>query len=138
MFTMKFIKKFLKYDDPIMWLYMNFFLVLIAQLSFILSYYIRFPHFIQEYNYRPFLKLIPFYTLFIIFFSNFFNLFNIKSYKELIVQSIKAVLLITMSSMAVAYIFRTSMQGIPSSIFIISTAINSIAFIEILKHRKSK
>ena len=135
---MKLLKKYLKTDNPAILLYENLLLVVFANLSFILSYYIKFAGNIPEYNYKPFFYIAPFYSVFIVIFNNYFNLFNCKALKDLIIKSIKSALLISMCSMAVAYSFRVYTQGIPTSVFIIATFLNSIIFIEIIKHRGVK
>ena len=134
---MKFLKKYIKTDNPVIWIYENLLLVILANLSFILSYHIRFLN-INNYNYKPFLVLAPFYSIIVIIFNNYFGLFDFKTYKDLIIKTVKSVLLITMCSMAVAYMFREGMQGIPTSVFIISTIINGIIFVEIMKQRGIK
>ncbi len=135
---MDLIKKYFKKDDSVILLYESFILIVLANLSFIVSYYIKFAGNIPEYNFKPYLFLAPFYSILTVFFNTYFKVLTFKSTAELIIKSVKSVLLITMCSIAAAYIFRNYMQGIPTSVFIIAAIINIVIFIEWIKFRGSK
>ncbi len=132
---MKFLTKYVQNDNLITWLYENLVMVILANISFIISYHIKFANFIPEYNYKPFVYISPFYSILVIMFVNYFNIFKSGSLEKLIINSTKVSLLITSASMAIAYVFRLYMCGIPTTVFIITTVINILFFVEIIRFR---
>ena len=132
---MNFIKKYLKDNNVVVLLYEHLVLILLANLSFVVSYHLKFPNNIPAYNFKPFFLLAPVYSVFVVFFNSFFGILSFKSLKELIIKSAKSALLIAMCSMATAYAFRVYMKGIPTVVFIISTIINVILFVEMTRRR---
>jgi len=131
--NMNFVKKYLKGDNLVVLLYEHLVLILLANLSFVISYYVKFPGNIPAYNFKPFFLLAPFYSVFVVLFNIFFGILSVKSLKELIIKSVKSVLLIVMCSMATAYVFRSYMKGIPTIVFMIATIVNVVFFVEMMR-----